>query len=290
MNEYDLHFGADVHCTDGKCGRLSGVAVNRNTREVTHVLVEAGLLLKKARVFPFSLVAQVGQSIDLSIASESAGDYPHFREETILTDAGGGIAAGMIPGGQSTAVTPAVVRHKVRQGVPDEQAVIERGVPVISPDGRAGRLDHLLIDAETRVISGLVLESGVLFTNQRLVPGEMIESIAETGIYINSTPEQMDNLQPYVRGESGEPVLVDPTAKRVVEESSFATEGPGYRVARALDGDPRTADAPIEVVFERGIITLSGFVDSPQTRAAAEAIASAEPGVVSVVNSLKLDL
>ena len=289
MNEYDLHFGADVHCTDGKCGRLSGVAVNRDTREVTHILVEAGLLLKKARVFPFSLVSQVGDTINLAITSEAAGDYPYFREETILTDAGGS-AGGMVTGGQTLATAPAVVRQKIRQGLPDERAVIERGLPVISPDGREGRLDHLLVDSDTRRISALVLESGVLFTSQKLVPGEMIESLAESGIYLNATPEQMENLQPYVRGENGEPEPVDPSARRVVDESGFATEGPGYRVARALDEDPRTADAAIEVIFERGIITLTGTVDSPQTRAAAKAIAAAEPGVVSVVNSLKLDL
>ena len=167
--------------------------------------------------------------------------------------------------------------------MPDERAVIQRGLPVISPDGREGRLDHLLIDAESGKITGLVLQNGVLFTSQKRVPGEMIESIAESGVYINSAPEE---LEPYIREEDGERKLVDPTAKRVIEQDGFAAEGPGYRVARALDDDPRTANAPIEVAFARGVITLSGVVDSPQTAAIAEAIAAAEPGVVAVVNEL----
>lgn len=64
---------------------------------------------------------------------------------------------------------------------------------------------------------------------------------------------------------------------------------PGQRVANALLEDPRTEEAIIDVANDRGIITLTGTVDSEETRQAAEKIARDAQGVISVVNELKVE-
>ena len=64
---------------------------------------------------------------------------------------------------------------------------------------------------------------------------------------------------------------------------------PGQRVWNALLEDPRTEEAIIDVANERGIITLTGSVDSEETRQAAEQIARDDQGVISVVNALKVE-
>lgn len=64
---------------------------------------------------------------------------------------------------------------------------------------------------------------------------------------------------------------------------------PGQRVANALLEDPRTQEAVIEVANERGIITLTGTVDSDEIRHAAEKLARLQPGVITVVNELKVE-
>lgn len=61
------------------------------------------------------------------------------------------------------------------------------------------------------------------------------------------------------------------------------------QVAMALFEDPRTSDAVIEVIDERGMITLDGEVNSAETREAAEEIARDVTGVTSVVNLLRLE-
>ena len=68
-----------------------------------------------------------------------------------------------------------------------------------------------------------------------------------------------------------------------------APANPGQRVANALMEDPRTEEAIIDVANERGIITLTGSVDSEETRQAAEQIARDDQGVISVVNALKVE-
>jgi osmotically-inducible protein OsmY len=60
------------------------------------------------------------------------------------------------------------------------------------------------------------------------------------------------------------------------------------RVTAALADDPRTRLAVIDAVSERGLVTISGKVDSVEVREAAEEIAAAQPGVVSVINALEV--
>jgi osmotically-inducible protein OsmY len=59
-------------------------------------------------------------------------------------------------------------------------------------------------------------------------------------------------------------------------------------VTEALLNDSRTKQAVIEVIDQRGMITLIGVVDSVETSRAAEEIARQQPAVVSVVNELKI--
>ncbi len=60
------------------------------------------------------------------------------------------------------------------------------------------------------------------------------------------------------------------------------------RVSQALWDDPRTSDAVIEVLNKNGVVTLSGIVGSIKIVQAAEEIARAQEGVISVVNELKV--
>jgi osmotically-inducible protein OsmY len=61
------------------------------------------------------------------------------------------------------------------------------------------------------------------------------------------------------------------------------------RVVNALLSDARTDLSVIEVVNERGVITLKGTVDSVEVSEAAAGIAAEQPGVVSVVNALEVN-
>lgn len=56
----------------------------------------------------------------------------------------------------------------------------------------------------------------------------------------------------------------------------------------SLKNDPRTKDAVIEIAFSQGILTLTGTVKSEQTRMAIEEIAKKQPGVVTVMNEVKV--
>ncbi len=52
--------------------------------------------------------------------------------------------------------------------------------------------------------------------------------------------------------------------------------------------DPRTKGAVIDVGFNQGIVVLTGTVKSAAMAQAAEEIARQQPGVMSVINELKV--
>ena len=60
------------------------------------------------------------------------------------------------------------------------------------------------------------------------------------------------------------------------------------QINEALDKDPRTQKAVIDVGFNQGVAILTGTVKSHAVMQAAEEIARAQPGVVAVVNELKV--
>jgi len=60
------------------------------------------------------------------------------------------------------------------------------------------------------------------------------------------------------------------------------------RVLEALQADPRTKDALIDVSLYQGIVTLTGTVKSNAMREAAVKIARQQPGVISVIDELKV--
>jgi osmotically-inducible protein OsmY len=60
------------------------------------------------------------------------------------------------------------------------------------------------------------------------------------------------------------------------------------KVSSALTHDERTAEYPIGVADDEGVITLTGEVDDLETHEAAEEIAADQEGVVEVINDLEV--
>lgn len=97
-------------------------------------------------------------------------------------------------------------------------------------------------------------------------------------------------------------VVPDVASKREAEAAARSTRGVvgvanglrtdtgiAARVRAALADDHRTDLADINVVSERGIVTLSGKVDTAAVRQAAEEVAEAQKGVIDVINDLPIE-
>jgi osmotically-inducible protein OsmY len=70
----------------------------------------------------------------------------------------------------------------------------------------------------------------------------------------------------------------------MVSQSINVTE----RLYEALMNDPRTKNTLIEIAFNQGVVTLAGSVKNHTILKAAEEMAKNQPGVISVINELKV--
>lgn len=202
MNEFNLNIGAQVFCSDGKCGSLAKVALHPETRQVTHLIVEEGFLMKRARVFPFSLVdSAIPAEIHLLLHSDDLDNYPVYREETIETPAAnpGNAGASTVwrEGGPYGVGAPAplpVMSETIRHGVADDLVLLDRSTSVEGLDGRVGKLDHFLVDAASGEITQIIVEQGLLFTSKRAIPAYMASTFTEDGIFVEAAGEALEGL------------------------------------------------------------------------------------------------
>jgi sporulation protein YlmC with PRC-barrel domain len=75
--EVEERRGDHVHATDGDIGQLRAVRVDRDSRQITHVLIHEGRLwAHKDAAIPFDKVTGVDDGIRLSITRQQVRDLP----------------------------------------------------------------------------------------------------------------------------------------------------------------------------------------------------------------------
>lgn len=314
MKSFDFKFGAVVYGRDKQspCGHLDRLAVEPESWCITDVIMESGLVFKQHTVIPVAEVEEA-TAVDIRVAvgcQELAG-YPTFSELVVeRSEQSPGwitpVQGEAIVGTTATAWAPTtdemtVVQEKVRQGVADSRIVLNGKVAVYGSDGHIGQLSHLITvnDVMPHQIQYLVVAEGALFPKQSIVPIHYVQTLSEQGIHILASTAEMDDFPQFgpalledieSRGSAGwwETGEVEWKASQemvpVQEDAQLATA-----VETALMSDLRTDTAVIDVINERGVITLTGNAPDWAVRQAAETIASRQPGVIKVINDLTVE-
>lgn len=282
MNVQVYRWGADVYCGEEASGKVSKLVVDPETARLSDLIVERGILaMKKAWVVPWREVVQANSDgVWLSLGeTELAASRPYARRvvEEVAPGYGGGGGASTSNPAAAQATVP-VVRRVIHDGVASpELLVMEKGIEVRDQQElkSVGKLEQVVVDAETAEIAQLVVKPGLF--------GDLIT-------FHGSAVQDYDEARILVRGEA-QPVS-EPEAE--METRTPIVDGvPGSlplhaRVEVALRDDPRTRDEPIEVVEQQGVVTLMGQVRDAAAGAAAEEIAREQQGVVSVYNNLQV--
>ncbi|MCB0036904.1 MAG: BON domain-containing protein [Anaerolineales bacterium] len=297
MNKLDLHFhmGAHIHCYDEPCGKLAKVALNKDFLEITHVIVEEGLLLKRARVLPISTIERIeGNDIYVNFHSDQLGNYPEYQERIVevpITDP----IIRPEPTYNFNEVTLAGARPDLgirtapkvnRIGIPDELIVIGNSTTIHNLENSIGRLDCVITNKDTFQIKGVVVRQGLIFTDYATLPIDWVEVIENDDIvlkYNNRELHELISTAGLPDEDSVETAEYKPPVSILGHEATVSSQ-----IMHALDADPRTSDAVIEVIHDRGVVMLIGEVDNLEIRQTAEQIATNYPNVVTVVNNLTI--
>jgi uncharacterized protein YrrD len=208
MQAYDLMIGAQVYCLDEKCGRLARVAVDPESWEVQKLIIESGMVNKQARVVPISAVTEAsGNEIWLSISAEELAALPEFREtefrvapnweEHLAHLNRSEVPTTAVVISSPTQATPYVTEEKVREGVEDELNLVKRGTTIRNLERELGKLDHVIVDAESGRVTDLIVRHGALMPRRVRLPVAAISDIGEEEIVVETTKDDFDALPEY---------------------------------------------------------------------------------------------
>jgi hypothetical protein len=213
VKSFDFKFGTVVYGRETTCGHLARLVIEPESRWLTDLIVESGLLFKQSTVVPvFEVEEATTARIRLAVECQEMAEFPAFSEMTVehpdYRDQGwmtpiptqestliGVAGTGMLP----TSVEVATIREKVRQGVSEDKIVLGNKVPVYGTDGRTGHLNHLVTvkGLQECQIQYLVVTQGVLLPKQFMVPIDYVKVLSEQGIHLLLSGTELGEFPEY---------------------------------------------------------------------------------------------
>lgn len=75
--------------------------------------------------------------------------------------------------------------------------VLEKGAPVFAASGdEIGKVSEVVADDQKDIFSGVAFRPG-LFSSQRFIPADLIDSLTDEGVYLTISESQADELEDY---------------------------------------------------------------------------------------------
>lgn len=215
--------GADVSCSDGRCGRIARVVVDPVARSVTHLVVEPAHWLGLGRLVPIELagVSESGVRLDCTRADFDQlepAEETHFLTATTDTGAasdtgtardtegaepyppsavlawpyfgltGPGMAGGPVEG------MPPVVTF---DAVPPGEVEVRRGRPVHATDGAIGHVEGLVVDPRSHHVTHVLLREGHLRGRKEVaIPITAVAAVDVDGIRLSISKQDVAGLPP----------------------------------------------------------------------------------------------
>lgn len=214
MNIEDLRLHAGVVSSDGhKLGSLSRFVINKESLKLTHIVVDTGLLrsgeplwkggwgLNHDRLLPIGVLRHADNdeiSITMTVDefAELSIDYieEYFADTPDL--APGPDAGDIVRIAQSIPGEPGPYIMQQVTAIGPDLADIAADSPVwrLDPHQKIGEVERVLFDADTGVMSGLVVRRGFIFSKDVVLPPECIVEVVAEIVRVQLDDAQLDAL------------------------------------------------------------------------------------------------
>ncbi len=178
---------ADVHCTDGRCGRSTHIILNPVTEKVMYVVVKEQKAPHTERIVPVRWVKETTPELILlnhtkdEISSMDVFNQTNFTQRDVPQYATDPKITELWP-----CVVPAkrVISEKHHQ-VPSGGRAVRRWARVKATDGDVGQIDEFIMDQESGHITHLVLREGLPWNKKQVtIPVSEIERIEDYTVYL----------------------------------------------------------------------------------------------------------
>jgi hypothetical protein len=207
-----IQLGAEVRCTDGHCGKLTRIVVDRASRKVTHLIVREPTFTGVEKTVPGdNLVDGPPGPIRLALSMDQLAGMPAFsyHDTQALLEGEGrppysdpqyGFKGGSswefahpdpATGDHAPGGTPEAPNDDITAG---ELAVDDRA-RVNATDGNIGLLHEIVVDPGTREVTHIIAREHQLLGNRdRKIPVANIERAHGGTIYLALSAKQARSL------------------------------------------------------------------------------------------------
>lgn len=192
----ELPLNAQVNFADGPCGRITHVVIDLRSQKLTHLVVRV-----KDR-YPFEYLVPIGWVVGAGLDSIQlccTGDHldllaPFSEIEWRASDPS-----------YSAALLDEFLIHRVlmrpsfyvfkRKRISADELALRRGSWVRATDGRAGRLESLVIDPEDGSVTQLMLRMGPKWNARKAcIPVSQIDDIKDETIFLKLAKRDLVGL------------------------------------------------------------------------------------------------
>jgi sporulation protein YlmC with PRC-barrel domain len=190
----DMPLNVEVYCADGLCGQSKEVVMDRETEEVTHLVVKEKHSPHTEQMVPIDLVTETTPHLIRLRCDkdELAGLQPLLRADVIeIEEKRPNYVPFLMP-----IQTPETKWVTVtRETIPPGQVAVRQGARVEAIDGRIGRLDEFLLNPVTEQVTHLVMREGHLWGQRDVtIPVSEIDRLGENVIYLKLSRGQVEAL------------------------------------------------------------------------------------------------
>ena len=186
--------GADVSCTDGACGEVARVVVEPAVPAVTHLVVDRQY---QGRLVPLGLVDAATGEIRLR-CTVAEFDNLQPADTTVLPQERFEEPRWDVLGVASRArLSPTSLPPVTYEALPFGEMAVRGGEHVHATDGDIGQVRGLLIDPASHQVTHVLLREGHVFGRKEVaIPVGAVTGLAEDGIRLNLTKQQVQGLPP----------------------------------------------------------------------------------------------
>jgi uncharacterized membrane protein/sporulation protein YlmC with PRC-barrel domain len=195
----EIAIDARIECLDGPCGQCLTLIVDRETRKVTHLVLEDETLPYKPyqRLVPVDQVAAADKAlIRLNCTRDEVARMEPFiqthyirKTELSYTVLQGGED---LPDASMEGVSYSTYEEEM---VPDGAVAIRPGMEVEATDGHAGTAGDLVVDPTSAEITHFVLREGHLWGKKEVtLPLAAVERVAGDTVYLKLDKQAIGQL------------------------------------------------------------------------------------------------
>jgi uncharacterized protein YrrD len=187
--------GANIVTDDGKdAGILHRVVINPETNDITHIVIQKGLLFKDDKVIDVAKVASTSpEQVVLNCSAEDLKEMAPLVINQYVPLNGGATEEIYDLYGNPTSDRSVVMLRK--RTIPEDLVALKEGARVTSEEGEhVGNIERVFTEPETGTVTHFMVSKGLLQKTRKYVPIDWVSFLDEDEVRLSVGTQMLDDL------------------------------------------------------------------------------------------------